>query len=73
MHLGGGHAQPVGLAGEVAARLGRADRVALVRSRAYRSRTLVAASVQPSVAVRRNVDKMASVVPTPSITVSIQP
>ena len=40
---------------------------------AYRSRTLVAASVQPSVAVRRYSDRIASVVVTPSMSVSIEP
>ena len=43
------------------------------RSLAYRSRTLVAASVHPSVAVRRYLDRIASVVVTPSISVSMEP
>ena len=40
---------------------------------AYRSRTLVAASDQPSEAARRYRDKMASTVVAPSILVSTQP
>src|SRR6202042_3039000 len=40
---------------------------------AYRSRTLVAASNQPSLASRRYLDRIARLVGTPSSQVSIQP
>ena len=86
VHLGGGDAEPVGLPGEVAARVGarqadgrlplsaRAGRPGReLRPWAYRSRTLVAASVQPSVASRRYLDMIARLVGAPSSLVSIQP
>ncbi len=85
VHLRGGGAEPARLAGEVAAGarrahgLGRPGAVkpsawrSPMSASAYRSRTLVAASVQPSVASRRYRDKIARIVGTPSSRSSAQP
>jgi hypothetical protein len=79
VHLGGGDAEPAGFSGEVTA-AGMPSAVLSFWSlslasptAAYRSRTLVAASVHPSVASRRYLDRIARLVGAPSSLVSIQP